>query len=253
MRIRVMIKGVPLFSFLRGMPTYLKHYRSIRRQAASSKENFPFGKLYPCVEDRYKACGELAEHYFYQDLVVANRIFLNHPIRHVDVGSRIDGFVAHVAAFRELEVFDLRDVQCSHPNIVFQRADIMDEKFPLKNYCDSVSCLHAFEHFGLGRYGDAVDFEGHLRAWRNLYGMLKEKGKLYFSVPIGPQRIEFDAHRVFSLPYLLNLIEGKYRIDYFSYIDDENRLVMNPALEEPNIADNFSCRYGCGIFELSKI
>ena len=29
----------------------------------------------------------------------------------------------------------------------------------LGGYCDSLSCLHALEHFGLGRYGDAVDFE----------------------------------------------------------------------------------------------
>ncbi len=32
--------------------------------------------------------------------------------------------------------------------------------------------------------------------------MLKKEGKFYFSVPIGEQRIEFNAHRVFSVKYL---------------------------------------------------
>jgi hypothetical protein len=30
------------------------------------------------------------------------------------------------------------------------------------NCCDSISSLHAIEHFGLGRYGDTIDVNGHL-------------------------------------------------------------------------------------------
>jgi len=67
------------------------------------------------------------------------------------------------------------------------------------------------EHFGLGRYGDPVNYDGYLLGLNNLYQILKIGGKLYFSVPIGPQRIEFDAHRVFSLSYLLELFYGKYK------------------------------------------
>ena len=44
----------------------------------------------------------------------------------------------------------------------------MREDQPLTDYCDSVSCLHALEHFGLGRYGDPVDPDGHLKGFRNL-------------------------------------------------------------------------------------
>jgi len=39
-------------------------------------------------------------HYFHQDLLVAGKIFKNNPIKHVDIGSRMDGFIAHVASFR---------------------------------------------------------------------------------------------------------------------------------------------------------
>lgn len=103
MRFRIVVKGMPLFTYLKGMPSFLKEYSEIRCQARKSEENFPFGPFYPCLEDRYQESGNATGHYFHQDLLVANRIFVNNPIRHVDIGSRIDGLVAHVASFREIK------------------------------------------------------------------------------------------------------------------------------------------------------
>jgi len=94
----------------------------------------------------------------------------------------------------------------------------MDDNLNLINYCDSISCLHALEHFGLGRYGDRIDYQGHLLGWNNIYKILKRGGNFIFSVPIGIQRIEFNAHRVFSIEYLLTMIKGRYQIDSFSYV-----------------------------------
>jgi SAM-dependent methyltransferase len=235
------------------MPLYLRNYMLIKKQAGQDIHEFPFGKMYPCVEDRYKESGDASGHYFHQDLLVAQRVFQNHPLKHVDVGSRIDGFVAHVAAFREIEVLDIRDLRLDIPNIRFRSADIMDDHFPFRDYCDSVSCLHALEHFGLGRYGDPVDYSGHLKGLRNISGMLKAGGRLHLSVPIGEQRIEFDAHRVFSLKYLLHLLEETYRLQSFSYVDDVGKLFVDVPLEEKALVNNYSCHYGCGIFELSKL
>jgi SAM-dependent methyltransferase len=252
MRLRIFIKGVPFFVFMKGMPLFLKNYYEIKRQAKQTKMDLPFGEMYPCLEDRFKESGIASGHYFYQDLLVAHKIFKNKPIKHVDIGSRIDGFVAHVASFREIEVFDIRELNSNIQNIRFRRVDLMDRNFNLTDYCDSVSCLHALEHFGLGRYGDRVDYNGHLLGWENIYRMLKKGGKFYFSVPIGEQRIEFDAHRVFSIEYLLNLLVGKYAIDSFSYVNDRGDLITDTELKEASIKNNFSCHYGCGIFELSK-
>lgn len=136
--------------------------------------------------------------------------------------------------------------------ITFMTADVSSEQFVLRNYCDSVSSLHAIEHFGLGRYGGPLDPNGHLKALDNIYQMLTQKGKFYFSVPIGPQRIEFNAHRVFSITYLLELWKDKYHIDSFSYVDDQGDLHTNVELTEHQVNNNFSCYFGCGIFELTK-
>lgn len=172
----------------------------------------------------------------------------------MDVGSRIDGFVAHVASFREIEVIDIRKQKSSIQNIKFMCLDFMDNlNKSLFEYYDSVSCLHALEHFGLGRYGDSIIYDGHVRGLDNLHRLLTKNGKLYLSVPIGPQRIEFNAHRVFSVRYLLGLFEDKFKVDCFSYVSDNGDLHENSILTEENIFNKFGCYYGCGIFEMTKL
>ena len=112
------------------------------------------------------------------------------------------------------------------------------------------------EHFGLGRYGDTINYEGHLVGLNNLYKLLKKNGKLYFAVPVGcPQRIEFNAHRVFSPEYLIKQFEGKYRIDYLSYVDKAGDLHENVSINDFLCAfkENYNDSYGCGIFEMTKL
>lgn len=234
------------------IPQFLRDYRELRRQQKASKVEFPFGELYPCLDDRKASSGSAKGHYFHQDLLAARRIFAHAPRLHVDVGSRVDGFVAHVAAFREIEVFDVRPLDSNIPNVRFRQVDMMAPLPPsLACYCDSLSCLHALEHFGLGRYGDRVDFEGHLKGLANLKAVLAPGGRLYLSVPIGPQRIEFNAHRVFSLSTLFSLVSDM-TLERFSYVDDRGDLHENVAAAPADVAANFGCRYGCGILELTK-
>ena len=241
-----------IINFLLKRVLFLKDYLEIKRQAKESQHIFPFGKFYPCLDDRFDQSGTASGHYFHQDLLVANRIFINNPEKHVDVGSRIDGFVAHVASFREIEVFDIRPIENTISNIRFKQVDLMSNNIDLKDYCDSISSLHAIEHFGLGRYGDKVDYNGYLKGLDNIYQILQEGGKFYFSVPIGKQRIEFNAHRVFSIKYLIKLLEDKYIIDSFAYVNDEGELFKEVPLIPKDIENNCMCHYGCGIFELTK-
>lgn len=239
---------------LRGLPAYFRDLRTLKSQRRSAAREFPLGKPFPCLDDRFADSGSAKGHYFHQDLLVARRINLNNPHRHVDIGSRIDGFVAHVASFRPIEVIDIRPLSNNIPNVEFKQADLMTPvQESLFEYCDSLSCLHAIEHFGLGRYGDPVNYDGYICGLSNLYRMLKKGGKLYISVPIGPQRIEFNAHRVFSVGYLLECFDGKYSIDEFSFVDDRGDLHENVPISERDVQSNFGCVYGCGIFELTKL
>ncbi|AEF85541.1 conserved hypothetical protein [Treponema primitia ZAS-2] len=193
-------------------------------------------------------------HYFHQDLLVARKIYINNPHNHIDIGSRIDGFVAHIASFRSIDVLDIRPLAKSIPNIKFVQQDFtVPLKTELIESYDSVSCLHALEHFGLGRYGDPINPDGYLLGLKNLYAIIKKGGKLYFSVPIGPQRLEFNAHRVFSMKYLLSLFDKYYNIDNFSFVDDNGDLHEDIKISNSSLENNFGCIWGCGIFEMTKI
>jgi SAM-dependent methyltransferase len=235
------------------IPWYIKDKRLYRKQQKTQSEDiFPVKKYYPCLLDKHEENGSVKGHYYWQDSFVARKIFAGNPVRHVDVGSRVDGFVTQVSIFREIEVIDIRPSTSNIKNVSFIQADLMSDNFELENYTDSISSLHAIEHFGLGRYGDSIDVYGHLKGLNNIYKALSAGGKFYFSVPIGEQRTEFNAHRVFSLSYLLNLFDGKYAITSFSYVDDKGDLHENVSLSKENIESNLLCRYGCGIFELTR-
>jgi hypothetical protein len=241
-----------LFRFLRHAPTMLAELSELKRQARLSSHLFPIERINPYPNEKKLQSGTSKGHYFHQDLLVAQRIYDNKPEKHVDVGSRVDGFVSHVAAFRDIEVLDIRPMDSKIRNIKFKQANLMTPPPEMSSYCDSLSCLHAIEHFGLGRYGDPIDFEGHIKGLISLHTLLKPSGTLYLSCPIGPQRIEFNAHRVFGVKYLLALLEGRFQLRNFSYVDDSGDLHENVVLEDSLLAKDYGCHYGCGIFELEK-
>ena len=236
---------------IKGLPFYFADFIKLKKQK-NGDNAFVFSKSYPELADRFDKAGVMSGHYFHQDLLVAKKIFTNNPRRHIDIGSRIDGFVAHVAAFRKIEVVDIRQQISKVSNISFTATDLMKLPDGLVNSCDSISSLHAIEHFGLGRYGDSIDYNGHIKALDNIYKLLEVGGRFYFSAPIGPQRIEFNAHRVFSVKYLLGLFANKYEIVSFSYVDDNGDLFENVHLDSELLGNNFNCHFGCGIFELIK-
>ena len=245
------INIITLKNNLMGLSFYYRDFKKLKKQKGDDL-NFRFGQIFPILGERYVESGTMKGHYFHQDLYIARKIFENNPIRHVDIGSRTDGFVAHVAVYRHIEILDIRKQTSKVQNISFKQADLMQLQKDLINYTDSISSLHAIEHFGLGRYGDPIDYYGHIKAIKNITEMLQKGGRFYFSVPIGSQRIEFNAHRVFSIQYLLNLLNNNFLVEHFSYIDDKEDFYENVELTKESVETNFNCDYGCGIFELIK-
>jgi len=118
---------------------------------------------------------------------------------------------------------------------------------------DSVSCLHALEHFGLGRYGDPVDFDGWHKGLEGLTRMVQHNGVLYLSVPTGSQqRIEFNAHRVFSIPFLQSVLEPSFEVESCSFVDDRGDLMQDIDLRSKYANESFGSHYGCSIWTLRK-
>ena len=191
--------------------------------------------------------GNIDKHYFNQDIRVANLIFEKKPKKHVDIGSRIDGFVSHIASFRKLEVFDIRKNKINNKNIEFKNIDLQNLDKTYYNYSDSVSCLHTIEHMGLGRYGDQIDPFGHKKAFLNLINLTKTNGILYVSFPIAKNsRVEFNAHRIFN-PLEIFSWSKNFNLINFDYINDDGLLEENVDLKSNLFSD---LNYGCGIYTL---
>ena len=244
----------------------LKAWASIRGAPAFFRDLATFRKAYkgrlvlnPYLGDRFEEAGVTKSEYFWQDLLVARRIFLDRPTRHVDVGSRLDGFVAHLASFREVEVFDIRPVSTNIPGICFRQADLMSKVSISgyvqggRGYCDSLSCLHAIEHFGLGRYGDPVNPFGYRQGIENLSQLLRPGGRLYLSTPIGSERVEFNANWVFDPNTIVRVAnDAGLHLDELTVLDQQggNETFLNPSLDKLNaLAKEY---YRLGIFHFLK-
>ena len=217
-----------------------------------SKE-IPIRALNPQFLDYSESSGIASGHYFHQDIIVARWIYEESPKRHVDIASRVDGFVAHLAVFREVEVFDIRQLKTNEPNIIFKQHDFMTSN-NLIPALESVSCLHSIEHFGLGRYGDPLDINGHLKGFSNIARMLKPGGVFYFSVPLGTLRVEFNAHRVFSVKYIIErfITPNDLDVEKCTVIDDQSNILLDIDINS-GIETNFNCEYGVILLKLKKI
>lgn len=230
----------------RGIPRFVTGWFRFRREYKGRLD------LLPCLYDWYEEGGSTKDEYFWQDLHVARKVHLANPQKHVDIGSRIDGFVAHVASFRQIEVFDIRPVTSLIPGILFRQADLMNRSESFTECCDSLSCLHALEHFGLGRYGDPIDLQGHAAGLANMAKILRPRGLFYLSVPIGEERIEFNAHRVFDPRSLVRLAAvAGLMLEEFAWIGPIGTLVQSDNPEhDMEVLSNI--RYALGIFTFVK-
>lgn len=232
---------------LRGLPAYITDWVKFRKNYKGIM------RFTPCLSDRYTEAGATKTEYFWQDLIVAQRIFDRAPVRHVDVGSRIDGFVAHVASFRDIEVFDVRPMQTQIPRVSFQKADLTQPlPFEQGAYCDSLSCLHALEHFGLGRYGDRIDPLGYEKGLSNMAQLLKPGGTFYLSTPVGRPRVQFNANHVFEPKQIIKLAESNNLTLIELLIVRGNKASESVSLSEAMFTELARQTYNLCIFVFTK-
>ena len=230
-----------------GLPKYIADAASYARHSASS-EPFAIGwrNLHPVFGEHRGVAGGVGGHYFHQDLWAARKIFERSPQEHLDVGSRVDGFVAHVLTFMPVTLIDVRPLPEHVEGLRFVQGDATNLSGIPDASLDSISSLHAVEHFGLGRYGDKVDPSAASKAMTALARVLAPGGRLYFSVPIGRERLMFNAHRIFSPATVLGAFAGLNLLS-FAAVDDAGNFCTEVTPE-----DFLGAGYSCGLFEYGK-
>ena len=236
---------------LYGLPSFFSGWREFSGMYSGKME------VMPCLYDKHEEGGSIKNEYFWQDLYVAREIFLNNPKRHIDVGSRVDGFVAHVASFREIEVFDVRPISTQVPGIRFTQADLMnpttDSADENVKTCDSLSCLHALEHFGLGRYGDPINPNGYALGFANMAKLLASGGRFYLSTPIGRERVIFNANWVFDPRTILSLAKDNGLLLECLVIIDPLRGQNEITSDDISLEEVSKSEYQLGVFKFIKL
>ena len=198
---------------------------------------------HPCLMDRTSTT-VFDPHYFFQAAWLARKLAAVGPARHVDIGSDVriinvlSAFIpVHFLDYRPLKV-RLSGLSCEADNLLgLSRGD---------RSIDSLSCLHVIEHVGLGRYGDPIDPEGSRKAAAELVRVLAPKGRLYVSVPVGRERVCFNAHRVFAPDAVPRLFSGLC-LDSFSFVDDSGIYHEMASTQDAKGSD-----YACGMYVFSK-
>jgi SAM-dependent methyltransferase len=223
------------------LPRFFRDLRRFRRAAPGTPVRL--ADAFPCLVDRV-ASTPFDPHYFYQGAWLARRIAADAPTRHVDIGSSV--LMLSVLSAQTPTVFlDYRPLRSALPNLHCVAGSGV--RLPFADVSlGSVSCLHVIEHIGLGRYGDPLDPRGSECAAAELARVVKPGGRLYLSVPVGRERVCFNAHRVFSPQTIVGWMRG-LRMEGFSLVDDDGRFQADAS---PDAAASLD--YGCGMFEFTR-
>ena len=219
--------------------------RSLREYSRLSQEPLPILDLYPQLADKRAFAGTATGDYFHQDLWAARKVFQSGVVRHFDVASRVDGFVAHCAVFTNVVYVDARPLPGDLRNIETRVGHLGCLPFDDMSI-SSLSCLHVVEHVGLGRYGDLIDPGGTVKALADLQRVLAPRGNLYLGLPIGRARVCFNAHRITSPDQVMSSMDQLELID-FAAVDDKGSLVEHCRPDAYR-----GVEYCCGLFHFRR-
>lgn len=201
-----------------------------------------------CLDDNTNTTG-FDRHYTYHPAWASRVLAKTRPAHHVDIGSTL-AFVTQISAFIETTFYDVRPVDMGLPGLDCRHGNLMGLPFE-DNTVDSISCMHVVEHVGLARYGDELDYDGDIKAIRELQRVVSPEGTLLFVVPIGGEaRIQFNAHRIYTYAQVMAFFRRDWILEEFSLIPDspaDGGLIIHATEHQAD-----QQRYGCGCFWLRK-
>lgn len=139
--IRLLLRGRNLFSNFffdpwemlmkwRAIPVFVNN---IFEYNAKLKSNLPavrFSNLFFTTYEKYMPGGTVGGHYFLQDVWAAKKIYQSGTKHHVDIGSRIDGFVAHGVFFMETIIELFSELQLESFDFITDQGNLIDFDYP---------------------------------------------------------------------------------------------------------------------------
>ncbi len=225
---------------------FIFDYIEFKKSVNDARFPIKWKDRYPCLDDKTKTTG-FDRHYIYHPAWAARILAETRPVEHIDISSTLN-FATMLSAFIPVHFYDFRPADVSLSNLKSSAGNIVELPFE-SNSVHSISCMHVVEHIGLGRYGDLIDPEGDLKAIKELTRVLAVDGNLLFVVPVGPPKVMFNAHRIYSYEQVIEYFTGLKLVSFalISERQEDGGLNFNATGNDVS-AQN----YGCGCFWFKK-
>jgi len=228
--------------------SFRRDFRHFSQSALREDPRFrvDWADRHPCFGEDTASMG-FDRHYVYHTAWASRVLADTKPVIHADISSSLY-FAAIASAFVPVKYYEFRAVPIKLSGLTSEAASLTELPFADQSI-PSLSCMHAIEHVGLGRYGDAIDPLGDLQALGELQRVLAPGGNLLVVVPVGRARVCFNAHRVYSHAQIVAALP-ELTLAEFALIPDSDEtggLMMNPPIE---LVEHQT--YGCGCFWFTR-
>ncbi|NEU06809.1 DUF268 domain-containing protein [Flavihumibacter sp. R14] len=223
---------------------FIKQYNEFEKLNTNKRFQLSKDSIFPCLNDNL-IITPFDAHYIYHPAWAARIINKISPINHVDISSTLH-FSTILSAFISTEFYDYRPANLFLENLSSHHADLTNLPFE-SNSIVSLSCMHTIEHIGLGRYGDPLDPDGDIKAINELKRVTALNGNLLLVVPVGKQKIMFNAHRIYDPNEFLSYLDN-FSLINFSLITDDGAFIENALISQAT-----DQTYGCGCFWFKKL
>lgn len=141
-------------------------------------------------------------------------------------GINLDAFSLWAGA-NSVYVVEYNKPIIDHENIRVFNNDEFDSENVKSDMAVSYS---SFEHDGLGRYGDPLNPNGDITAMQHAYDHLSDDGILLLGLPLGPDCLVWNAHRIYGKLRLPLMLQNFKLLDVFSVYDASNSISFEEGL-----------------------
>lgn len=158
----------------------------------------------------------------------------------VIIGSQTPWYEAIAIHYgvKSCTTIEYQDIQFQHPKIKTLTPEKYKNNPEFFDLCISISSI---EHDGLGRYGDRLNPNGDLEVMRQIQNILNKDALFFLSIPVGVDRLVWNAHRIYGKIRLPLLLHGWKVLSSFGF--------------KPEYLESYDSAYRCiqPVFVLQKI
>ena len=112
------------------------------------------------------------------------------------------------AGAANVTTIDYNPLTFEHPDLRTVTAAAFAKDTTYEGAFDLAVAHGAFDHDGLGRYGDRIHPDGDVLAMRCAWRALRPGGLLLLSLPVGPDLIVWNLHRRYGVHRLPRMLSG---------------------------------------------